>query len=51
LSLRVSFKKIKISPTLPAFLSPNVVNVLVEKFAIKPITTVEEDVQAIMAGN
>ena len=33
------------------FLSPNVANVLVEKFNIKPIGTVEEDIAAMMAGN
>ncbi|UCH94449.1 MAG: hydroxylamine reductase [Candidatus Aminicenantes bacterium] len=48
--LALGFKGIRLGPTLPAFLSPNVVKVLVEKFAIKPITTVEEDVRAIMAG-
>jgi hydroxylamine reductase len=37
-------------PTLPGFLSPNVTNVLVEKFNIKPISTVEEDIAAMMAG-
>ena len=41
---------IRLGPTLPAFLSPAVVKVLVEKFNIKPIGTVEEDVAAIMAG-
>jgi hydroxylamine reductase len=49
--LSLGVKGIRLGPTLPAFLSPHVVNVLVEKFAIKPISTVEEDVQAIMAGN
>jgi len=49
--LALGFKGIHLGPTLPAFLSPQVVKVLVEKFAIKPITTVEEDVQAIMTGN
>ena len=48
--LALGVKGIRLGPTLPAFLSPNVVNVLVEKFDIKPISTVEEDVQAIMAG-
>jgi hydroxylamine reductase len=41
---------IRLGPTLPAFLSPNVVKVLVEKFDIKPIGTVEEDIAAMMAG-
>jgi len=41
-------KNIRLGPTLPAFVSPNVLNVLVEKFAIKPITTPEEDLKAIL---
>ena len=48
--LYLGVKGIRLGPTLPAFVSPNVLNVLVEKFDIKPIGTVEEDVQAIMAG-
>jgi len=43
-------KNIRLGPTLPAFISPNVLKVLVEKFDIKPITTVEEDLAAIIAG-
>ena len=43
-------KNIRLGPTLPAFLSPTVVNVLVEKFNIKPISTVEADIEAMMAG-
>ena len=48
--LYLGVKGIRLGPTVPAFLSPNVLNVLVEKFAIKPISTVEEDVAAMMAG-
>ncbi len=48
--LFLGVKGIRLGPTLPGFLSPNVVNVLVEKFDIKPIGTVEEDIAAIMAG-
>ncbi|MGI5865672.1 MAG: hydroxylamine reductase [Myxococcales bacterium] len=48
--LHLGVKNIRLGPTLPAFLSPNVAKVLVEKFDIKPITTVKEDVQAMMAG-
>ena len=43
-------KKIRLGPTLPAFLSPNVAKVLVEKFDIKPTFTVEGDIEAMMAG-
>ena len=48
--LYLGVKHIRLGPTLPAFLSPNVANVLVEKFDIKPIGSVEDDVAAIMAG-
>ncbi|PIE32576.1 hydroxylamine reductase [candidate division KSB3 bacterium] len=49
--LYLGVKHIRLGPTLPAFLSPNVAKVLVENFDIKPIGTVEDDVTAIMAGN
>ncbi len=48
--LHLGVKGIRLGPTLPAFLSPNVAKVLVENFDIKPIGTVEEDVAAMMAG-
>ncbi len=48
--LFLGVKGIRLGPTLPAFLSPTVVNVLVENFNIKPIGTVEEDIASIMAG-
>lgn len=48
--LFLGVKGIRLGPTLPAFLSPTVVNVLVEKFDIKPISTVQEDIEAMMAG-
>jgi len=48
--LSLGVKNIRLGPTLPAFISPNVLNVLVESFDIKPITTVEEDLAAIVAG-
>jgi len=48
--LSLGFKGIRLGPTLPAFLSANVVKVLVENFDIKPIGEVKEDVAAIMAG-
>ena len=49
--LSLGVKGMRLGPTLPGFLSPNVANVLVEKFDIKPIGTVEEDIAAMMAGN
>jgi len=48
--LSLGVKNIRLGPTLPAFISPNVLNVLVENFDIKPITTVEEDLAAIVSG-
>lgn len=47
--LYLGVKDIKLGPTLPAFLSPNVAKVLVENFGISGITTVEEDMGVLMA--
>lgn len=45
----LGIKDIRLGPSLPAFISPNVLNVLVENFACKPIAaTPEEDLQAIL---
>ncbi len=48
--LHLGVKGIRLGPTLPAFLSPNVAKVLVDNFDIKPTGTVEEDIKAMMAG-
>jgi hydroxylamine reductase len=48
--LHLGIKNIRIGPSLPAFLSPNVVSVLVEKFNIMPITTPEADLKAMLKG-
>jgi hydroxylamine reductase len=48
--LYLGVKRIRLGPTLPAFLSPTVAGVLVDKFDIKPIGTVAEDISAMMAG-
>ena len=48
--LFLGVKGIRLGPTLPAFLSPTVAGVLVDKFDIKPIGTVADDVAAMMAG-
>lgn len=48
--LHLGIKDIRLGPSLPAFVSPNVLNVLVEKFNIKPITTVEADLKAALTG-
>ncbi|KLU59312.1 hydroxylamine reductase [Peptococcaceae bacterium CEB3] len=46
--LYLGVKKIHLGPTLPAFLSPNVLNVLVEKFGIGGISNVEDDLKMFM---
>lgn len=43
--LSLGIKNIHLGPTLPAFLSPNVVNVLVEKFGVAGIDSVENDME------
>ena len=46
--LHLGIKNIKLGPTLPAFITPNVLNFLVENFNIGPITTAEEDLKQIL---
>ncbi|RQD77026.1 MAG: hydroxylamine reductase [Candidatus Syntrophonatronum acetioxidans] len=46
--LHLGIKDIRLGPTLPAFVSPNVLSVLVDKFDIKPIATPEEDLATIL---
>ena len=46
--LFLGFKKIRLGPTLPAFLSPKVAEVLVEKFGIMKTDTVENDLVSIV---
>ena len=46
--LHLGIKNIKLGPTLPAFLSPNVLNYLVEHFSIAPVTTPEADLKEIL---
>ncbi len=46
--LHLGIKNIRLGPSLPAFISPNVLNVLVENFNIMPIGTPEEDLKAIL---
>ena len=45
--LSLGIKNIRIGPTLPAFVSPTVLKVLVEQFGLTPITTADEDLKAI----
>jgi len=49
--LSLGIKGIRLGPTLPGFLSPGVAKVLIDTFNIKPISTVQEDIAAMMAGN
>ena len=46
--LYLGIKNIRLGPSLPAFITPNILKVLVEKFNIMPITNPEEDLKAIM---
>ncbi len=46
--LHLGIKDIRLGPSLPAFITPNVLNVLVENFNIMPISTPEEDLKAIL---
>ena len=45
--LPLGIKNIRIGPTLPAFVPPTVLNVLVEKFGLTPISTPDEDLKAL----
>ncbi len=47
--LSLGVKNIHLGPTLPAFLSPNVANILVENFGIGGITDVESDLKTMFA--
>ncbi len=46
--LYLGIKGIRLGPSLPAFITPNVLGVLVKNFDIKPITTPDEDLKAIL---
>lgn len=46
--LHLGIKNIRLGPTLPAFLTPNVLKVLQDNYNIQPITTPEEDIKAIL---
>lgn len=46
--LYLGIRNIRLGPTLPAFLSPNVLNFLVEQYGIAPITTPEEDLKSLL---
>jgi len=46
--LYLGIKDIRLGPSLPAFITPNVLDVLVKNFAIKPITTADKDLKTIL---
>lgn len=46
--LHLGIKNIRLGPSLPAFVSPNILNFLTENFGIAPITTPEEDLKALL---
>jgi len=48
--LYLGIKNIRLGPSLPAFVTPAALNVLVEKFNLKPIGTAEEDLREILAA-
>lgn len=48
--LNMGVKNIRLGPTLPAYITPNVLDVLVEKYNLMPTTNAQDDVKKIMAG-
>jgi hydroxylamine reductase len=46
--LHLGVRNIRLGPSLPAFLTPNLVSILVDKFNIMPITTAEADLKTIL---
>lgn len=49
--LHLGVRDIRVGPALPAFITPPVLQVLVDKFAIKPVGTVREDLEAMLNKN
>jgi len=48
--LHLGIRDIRLGPSLPAFVSPNVLNILAEKFNIKPLSNVDEDLAEILSS-
>lgn len=46
--LHLGIKNIRLGPTLPAFVTPNILDVLVKNFNIMPVNTADEDLKAIL---
>ena len=49
--LHLGIKDIRLGPALPAFITPNVLDVLVKTFDIKPITTADADLKTILGDH
>ncbi|WP_020158639.1 hydroxylamine reductase [Methylobacter marinus] len=47
--LALGIRNIRLGPTLPAFLTPNLVQALVDKYGLQPITTAQADIDAALA--
>jgi hydroxylamine reductase len=47
----LNIKNIRLGPSLPAFITPNVLDVLVKTFNVRPITTAEEDLADILGSS
>jgi len=48
--LHLGIQDMRLGPSLPAFIGPNVLGVLVDTFGLKPIATTQEDLQAILGA-
>jgi hydroxylamine reductase len=48
--LSLGIRNIRLGPTLPAFLTPAVVGILVERFALKPVGDPQQDLADALAG-
>jgi hydroxylamine reductase len=46
--LYLGIRNMRLGPTLPAFITPNILNVLVDKYNIKPISTPDQDLKEIL---
>jgi hydroxylamine reductase len=46
--LSLGIKDIRLGPTLPAFITPDILQILIDKFQIKPVSTPDEDLQVIL---
>ena len=47
----LEIKNIRVGPTLPPFFTPNIQQILTDKYGLKGVDTVENDVESLMAGN